>query len=59
MLRRDDYDEWLHGRDIEAARRMLNLLPAADMTAGPIRHRPHAPELSLFRHPSFDWTGRM
>ena len=59
MLRRDDYDEWLHGRDIEAARRMLNLLPAADMTAGSIRHRPHAPELSLFRHPSFDWTGRM
>ncbi|POM20763.1 hypothetical protein CSX04_02183 [Burkholderia cepacia] len=33
ILRRDDYDEWLHVRDIEAARRMLNLLPADDMTA--------------------------
>lgn len=35
ILRRDDYDEWLHVHDIEAARRMLNLLPAADMTAEP------------------------
>ncbi len=35
ILRRDDYDEWLHVRDIEAARRMLTVLPAADMTAEP------------------------
>lgn len=40
MLRRDDYDEWLHVRDIEAARRMLNLLPAADMMAEPDQASP-------------------
>ena len=35
ILRSDDYDEWLHTRDIEAARRMLNPFPADDMTAEP------------------------
>ncbi len=35
ILRSEDYDEWLHTRDIEAARRMLNLFPAGGMTAEP------------------------
>ncbi|CAB3762478.1 hypothetical protein GQ57_11275 [Burkholderia sp. MSh2] len=35
ILHRDDYDEWLHARDVEAARRLLELLPAGDMAAAP------------------------
>jgi putative SOS response-associated peptidase YedK len=35
ILRRDDYDAWLHARDVEAVRRLLTLLPADDLVAEP------------------------
>ncbi|KVG05456.1 hypothetical protein WJ24_27930 [Burkholderia vietnamiensis] len=35
ILRRDDYNEWLHARDVEAVRLMLALLPADEMDAAP------------------------
>ncbi|RQR54038.1 DUF159 family protein [Burkholderia sp. Bp9125] len=35
IVRRDDYDEWLHTPRIEAARVMLQLLPADEMAAEP------------------------
>lgn len=35
ILRPADYDEWLHTMNVEAARAMLQLYPAAEMTAEP------------------------
>ncbi|MBN3817712.1 SOS response-associated peptidase [Paraburkholderia sp. Se-20369] len=35
IVRRDDYDEWLHTADVEAARLILQLLPAGEMAAEP------------------------
>ncbi|MGY4730694.1 SOS response-associated peptidase family protein [Burkholderia pyrrocinia] len=35
ILRPADYDEWLHTRNVEAARTLLNLLPADEMIADP------------------------
>lgn len=35
LLRPADYDEWLHTTNIEAARAMLQLLPAGEMRAEP------------------------
>jgi putative SOS response-associated peptidase YedK len=36
ILRPEDYDEWLHTRNVEAARAMMQLLPADDMQAEPV-----------------------
>lgn len=36
ILRPEDYDEWLHTTNIEAARTMLRLWPADDMVAEPV-----------------------
>lgn len=35
ILRPEDYDEWLHTKNIEAARAMFQLHPAGEMTAEP------------------------
>lgn len=35
ILRPDDYDEWLHAKNVEAARLLLQLLPAGEMAAEP------------------------
>ncbi|WP_322058457.1 SOS response-associated peptidase family protein [Paraburkholderia sp. J63] len=35
ILRPEDYDEWLHTPNVEAARTMLRLWPAGDMVAEP------------------------
>ncbi|MCA8162504.1 SOS response-associated peptidase family protein [Burkholderia cepacia] len=35
ILRPVDYDEWLHSKNVEAARTLLNLLPANEMIAAP------------------------
>ncbi|CAB3754442.1 hypothetical protein LMG29660_02309 [Burkholderia puraquae] len=35
ILRPADYDEWLHTKNIEAARTMLHLYPADEMAAMP------------------------
>ncbi|WP_232437929.1 SOS response-associated peptidase family protein [Burkholderia ubonensis] len=35
ILRPSDYDEWLHTKNIEAARSMLQLYPADEMAVGP------------------------
>ncbi|KUZ32985.1 SOS response-associated peptidase family protein [Burkholderia territorii] len=35
ILRPADYDEWLHTSNVEAARTLLNLLPADEMIAAP------------------------
>ncbi|WVN00916.1 hypothetical protein V1241_04475 (plasmid) [Burkholderia multivorans] len=35
ILRPDDWEEWLTTQNIEAARAMLQLYPAADMAAEP------------------------
>ncbi|KWD57253.1 SOS response-associated peptidase family protein [Burkholderia cepacia] len=37
MLRPADYDEWLHTKNVEAARAMLQLYPADEMAAAPDR----------------------
>ncbi len=36
ILRPGDYEEWLHTTNVEAARSMLQLLPAEEMMAGPV-----------------------
>ncbi|AOJ62757.1 hypothetical protein WJ32_10020 [Burkholderia ubonensis] len=35
ILRPTDYDEWLHTKNVDAARAMLQLYPARDMVAAP------------------------
>lgn len=35
ILRSVDYDEWLHAKDADAARLMLQLFPADEMAARP------------------------
>ncbi|WP_177314389.1 SOS response-associated peptidase family protein, partial [Burkholderia ubonensis] len=35
IVRPADYDEWLHTKNVDAARAMLQLYPAEEMTAEP------------------------
>jgi putative SOS response-associated peptidase YedK len=42
ILRPADYDEWLHTSNVDAARAMLQLYPAAELVAEPLLSRPGA-----------------